>query len=132
MTTYKEKIATIKAELKAGADLTRWERRYSLIFRESFRKSMSPEAHQELAQKMLNEKPKAQGPQGTSWRIQHIAYCLFRGRTLEQIEPHNKWPEDAKWCHRRAQMLVVEWKEECAEDISAWESRKATKKDEVA
>ena len=132
MTTYKNKIAILKAELKAGAAMTRWERRYDSIFRESFRKKMFPEDHQELANKMLAEKPEVTGPQGDSWRIQHIAYCLFRGRTIEQIEPHNKWPEDAKWHHKRAQMLVEEWKQECAEDIAAWEARKAAKKNEVA
>lgn len=109
MTTYKELIATIKAELKADVASLR--------------------AYQNACrQKKTN--PEIEIPRCTfdswSWRTKHIAYCLLKGRTIEQIEPNRRSDkrDEHKQADYYAQRQLAEWKELIAEDIAAWEEKK--------
>ena len=112
--TYKEIVAAIKAELKAEVALLR--------------------AH-EAAWRKKTLDPTFQVPQDLifckfqpmRWRAKHLAYCLFRGKTLEQIEPRRR--EDRVTGHKQAdywaKLHLVNWNEEAAEDIAAYQARKA-------
>lgn len=53
------------------------------------------------------------------YRIGHIAYCLIRGRTTEQIEPKWKDPNDHyhKYCWEKAHQIVDRAREEIADEI---------------
>lgn len=45
-----------------------------------------------------------------TFRATHIAYCMLRGRTLEQIEPKLRNPNDPnhKWVREKAASIVSE------------------------
>lgn len=49
-----------------------------------------------------------------TFRIKHIAYCLLRGRTLEQIENKLRDPKDYnhKWVRKQAQEMFAKLEEE--------------------
>jgi hypothetical protein len=55
---------------------------------------------------------------GSTFRVKHIAYCLLRGRTLEQIEnTHKPGAENTyeyKRCIINAKQLVAQMEEEIA------------------
>ena len=103
MTTYKELLSTIKAELKA--DTAAWV-------------ALKHEERQSPACWTL-----------INLRAKHMAYGLFRGRTPEQIEPNRRdkisWINDS--IDRNAKALLASWKLEAAEDIAAFEARRAAK-----
>lgn len=127
MTTYKELIATIKEELKASAAVAKWERRYDAI-----RKLQ--EDHSVAAKEKLFQTRPTGDFNSQDWRAKHIAYCIFRGKTLEQIEP--KRNPNLEYYHKQADhyasKFLKEWKELAAEDIAAYEARKAAREIKVA
>jgi hypothetical protein len=128
MTTYKELIETIKAELKHEVACKQWERRYNA----TFKPSIPQEQKEEFRTKLLAIKPENfYSCDDQNWRAKHIAYCLLRGRTLEQIEP-NRNPSRS-YFHKQAdhysQRQLAEWKEMIAEDIAAWEEKKRFRKE---
>lgn len=123
--TYLELIANIKSELKASANCARRERRYGAI-------QKLPEIYRAEALRKLDlDLPYVPGVYFDSqdWRAKHLAYCLFRGKTLEQIEP--KRNPNLEYYHKQADhyaaKLLKEWKEEAAEDIAAYLARKAAR-----
>jgi hypothetical protein len=59
-----------------------------------------------------------------NWRALHIAYCLFRGKSIEQIEPNRKLNAVQSRVDRAARIYLDRWKTEAAEDIQKWESRR--------
>lgn len=52
------------------------------------------------------------------FRIGHIAYCLLRGKTKEQIEPRYKDPEAYrhKWIWKKAEQLKARLEEEVVDE----------------
>ena len=44
------------------------------------------------------------GSEQQDFRIKHIAYCMFRGKSYEQIENKHRDPNDFnhKWCKKKA------------------------------
>lgn len=124
MTTYKELISTIKAELKAGIETCRWEKKdnqlYRLMTKDPEKYKAAFDAHRALPFNGTHFN-------SASWRAKHIAYCLFRGRTIDQIErPNSEGQREALY---RANILLTQWKAECAEDIAAWEAKQAARKE---
>jgi len=110
MTTYVEIIARTKSELMTElAELKQWRK-------ERVAAGLKPS--------------KACSPfDSLRWRKLHIAYCLFKGRSLNEIEP-NRRPDNKywhNWVDTQAAKLVEAWKLEAAEDIKAYEDRKALK-----
>ncbi len=59
------------------------------------------------------------GSRQSDFRIKHIARCLLRGRTMEQIESshreENKY--ETQWTHKQAMALVAKITEEVASEI---------------
>jgi hypothetical protein len=124
MTSYKELISTIKAELKHEVACKQWDRRYDAIYK-------MPEEQREAIRAKLD----ACKPENfyicysQTWRAKHIAYCMLRGRTIEQIEPgrNPNRASDHKQADYYAARYLKDWREEAAEDIAAWEAKKAEK-----
>lgn len=58
------------------------------------------------------------GSAQSNFRIKHIAYCLLRGRTLEQIENKLRDPNcyEHKWVRDQAAKLVEKCKQEASNE----------------
>lgn len=61
------------------------------------------------------------GTAQSDFRIKHIAYCLLRGRTMEQIEPKLRDPNcyEHTWVRKQAAALVAKTLEEANATASA-------------
>jgi len=153
MTTYKELINSIKSDLKLEIESYKiWKQlnkqfQRDLNTRQQEIENNIPKEASSLSQEFIHalthygvddyitKQAKEQMADYHPYnyiehRGRHIAYCLFRGKTIEQIEPHRKeWNQDQ---HKRAdyysRRFLTEWRTAAAEDIAAYEAKKAERK----
>ena len=81
MKRYKsETLNNLKTELKTLAAQIREKGKWDHLWKDA------PSHYQSL----LNEAPRSRYDRSFRFRTLHVAYCLVRGRTMEQIEPRTR------------------------------------------